>query len=156
MKSHLLSTESSVLTKNHRDATLVLMAPVPSDEYLERFRMALRMEIKAEMGRQSLTPHALATLVGENPQYVNQRILTVNKKTGRFVAINVSDLAKFAGALELDPAELVQKARSAVDESEGGSSVTPIKPKGPKRPPAAELQVEAALDRDGKPKMGEE
>lgn len=92
------------------------MPPVPSEEFLERFRAALRLEIRAEMGRQSLSANALATRSGESAQYVNMRILSGNRKTGRFVDITVSDLAKFAGALEIDPVVLVQRATATAGD----------------------------------------
>lgn len=92
------------------------MPPLPSPEYLECFREALRMEIKAEMGRRSLSAHALAVLIGENPQYVNMRLLTGNKKTGRFVDLTVYDLAKICGALDVDMATVMLHARELAEE----------------------------------------
>lgn len=110
------------------------MAPVPSPGYLDRFRAALISEIKAEMGRRDLTNAALAALIGESKQYVGSRLGAGNPHTGRRVEVNVPDLYVIAGALDLDPRVLLDRAQAAANDDEGGGSVTTIKPK---RPPAA-------------------
>lgn len=89
---------------------LLSMAPVPSPGYLERFRSALISEIKAEMGRRDLTNSGLASLIGESKQYVGSRLGSGNPHTKKRVEINVSDLYVIAGALELDPRDLLARA----------------------------------------------
>lgn len=87
------------------------MTPAPSGEYLAHFSEALVLEIKAEMGRRDLSARGLATLIGVNPQYVTSRMFGGNPRTGKRVEITVADLETIAGALELDPMELMQRAR---------------------------------------------
>jgi transcriptional regulator with XRE-family HTH domain len=137
------------------------MTPVPSADYLERFRRALRLEIKAEMGRQSLSPHALAQRLGGNPQYVNQRILTPSKKTGRFVDISVSDLTAIAGALDVDPADLMRSAVEAAtsddDAAESTAANLPTLADKRRERTYPGVMLEAAReDEKRKPRMGED
>jgi hypothetical protein len=89
------------------------MTPAPDQDYLERLADALVMEIKAEMGRRSLSARGLATLIGENPQYVTSRIGAGNPRTGKRVPITISDLAVIAGALDKDALEMLAQARAA-------------------------------------------
>lgn len=86
------------------------MTPVPSSDHLERVSAALVSEIKAEMGRRDLTARKLAALIGENHQYVTTRIGAGNPRTGKRVEINVADLSMIAGALDLDPRDLLARA----------------------------------------------
>jgi transcriptional regulator with XRE-family HTH domain len=94
------------------------MTPAPSDEYLERFSAALVLEIKAEMGRRDLSARGLATLIGVNPQYVTSRIAGGNPRTGKRVEITVPDLKRIAGALDLDPIDLMTRARDAASSGD--------------------------------------
>jgi hypothetical protein len=87
------------------------MTPAPDHDFLERLAEALVMEIKAEMGRRSLSARGLAALIGENPQYVTSRIGAGNPRTGKRVPITISDLAVIAGALDQDPLEMLSRAR---------------------------------------------
>lgn len=111
-----MSSASFNLTRNHPCVSLVGMPPVPSSEYLARFSAALVSEIKAEMGRRDLSQSALARLIGQNKQYVTTRLGAGNPRTGRRVEVNVPDLFAIAGALDLDPTELVGRAREVVGE----------------------------------------
>lgn len=86
------------------------MTPVPNSDYLARVSAALVSEIKAEMGRRDLSARGLAALIGENPQYVTTRIGAGNPRTGKRVEINVADLSLIAGALDLDPRDLLTRA----------------------------------------------
>jgi hypothetical protein len=104
---------SSLLTKNHSGVTLLRMVPTPTPDYLARFSAALVSEIKAEMGRRDLSFRGLAMLLGENPQYVTSRLAGGNPRTGKRVEINVADLYAMASAMDLDPGELLDRAREA-------------------------------------------
>lgn len=92
------------------------MTPVPDREYLRRVSAALVSEIKAEMGRRDLSARGLAALMGENPQYVTSRIGAGNPRTGKRVEINVADLSVIAGALDLDPRDLLNRAMWRADQ----------------------------------------
>ena len=129
------------------------MTPVPGNEYLERFRHALRLEVKAEMGRRDLTAHALAQLIGVNPQYINMRILSPNKKTGRFVDINVSDLFAIAGALDLDAGDLIDAATAAIGDDSHPANPPSLADKRRQRR-VAQVQTKAARE-DHQPRPGE-
>ncbi|MSZ77929.1 MAG: hypothetical protein F2667_12545 [Actinobacteria bacterium] len=85
-------------------------------------------EIKAEMGRRSLSARGLASLLGENPQYVTSRIGAGNPRTKRRVEINVADLFAIAGALDLDPSDLMNAARAAASDELAGRRERHAKP----------------------------
>ncbi|UUE19357.1 hypothetical protein [Microbacterium sp. J1-1] len=81
-------------------------------ELAERFADALVSEIKAEMGRQSLSSRALGRLIGKSSQYMSDRLDGGNVKTGRRVLLNIWDLAAIAGALNLTEVELISRAEA--------------------------------------------
>ncbi|MDR2294728.1 MAG: hypothetical protein LBE05_05940 [Microbacterium sp.] len=81
-------------------------------EFAERFSDALVSEIKAEMGRQSLSSRALGRLIGKSSQYMSDRLDGGNVKTGRRVILNVWDISSIAKALGLSEVELVARAES--------------------------------------------
>lgn len=79
-------------------------------EFAERFADAMVTEIKAEMGRQSLSSRALGRMIGKSSQYMSDRLDGGNTKTGRRVVLNMWDLAAIAGALNLTEIELIRRA----------------------------------------------
>lgn len=82
-------------------------------EFAERFSNALVTEIKAEMGRQSLSSRALGRLIGKSSQYMSDRLDGGNVKTGRRVILNVWDISAIANALGLTEVELIRRAELA-------------------------------------------
>lgn len=92
------------------------MTAIPTREYLERFAEALVSEIKAEMGRRDLSYRGLATLLGENPQYVTSRLGGGNPRTKKRVDISVSDLVVIASAFNLDADDLLGRAFAVAGE----------------------------------------
>jgi hypothetical protein len=104
-------------------------------------------EIKAEMGRRDLKMSDLAELIGESKQYVGSRIGSGNPRTGKLVEINVADLYAIAGAMDLDPLDLFDRARQAA----AGELAAKRRPST-----APAIQTRAARRRQGKPKMGDE
>jgi hypothetical protein len=91
------------------------MTTPPSDDYLAGFSEALVSEVKAEMGRRSLSSRALGRLLGRSSQYMSDRLDGGNSKTGRRVTLTVKDLAAIAEVFDLHPAELIRRAKAAVD-----------------------------------------
>ncbi|GAA1779062.1 hypothetical protein GCM10009795_026440 [Nocardioides hankookensis] len=91
------------------------MAMPLSPDALARFSEALVSEIKAEMGRRDLSSRALGRLVGRSSQYMSDRLDGGNSRTGRRVTLTVTDLAAIAAVFDLHPAELVRRAKAAVD-----------------------------------------
>lgn len=81
-------------------------------EFAERFSDALVSEIKAEMGRQSLSSRALGRLIGKSSQYMSDRLDGGNVKTGRRVILNVWDISAIGKALGLSEIELVTRAEN--------------------------------------------
>lgn len=90
------------------------MMAVSETEFAERFADALVSEIKAEMGRQSLSSRALGRLIGKSSQYMSDRLDGGNVKTGRRVVLNIWDLAAIAHALGLTEVELIKRAEAVV------------------------------------------
>jgi len=89
------------------------MTDVSELELAELFADALVSEIKAEMGRQSLSSRALGRLIGKSSQYMSDRLDGGNVKTGRRVVLNIWDLAAIAGALGLTEVDLIERAQAA-------------------------------------------
>lgn len=111
MEIHALSTFSGVLYKIH--AVRHHEGMTNTDEgFPERFSDALVSEIKAEMGRQSLSSRGLGRLIGKSSQYMSDRLDGGNTKTGKRVVMNVWDLAAIAAALGLTESELVNRAEA--------------------------------------------
>lgn len=81
-------------------------------ELAELFADALVSEIKAEMGRQSLSSRGLGRLIGKSSQYMSDRLDGGNTKTGRRVVLNIWDLAAIAGALGLTEVQLIERAQA--------------------------------------------
>lgn len=123
MTNHPVSSSSRILTKNHTVCHPEVMTPAPSGDFLSRLADALVSEIKSEMGRRDLSARGLASLIGENPQYVTSRIGSGNPRTGKRVPITVSDLAVIAGAMDLDALELLASARSAAQDADRSNVV---------------------------------
>lgn len=94
------------------------MSPLPGNEYLSRLSEALVSEIKSEMGRRDLSARGLAAIIGENPQYVTSRIGAGNPRTGKRVELTVADLATIAGAFDMEPIDLYNRAAAAVAAGE--------------------------------------
>ena len=109
MDIHALSTLPGILRQIHATAMIVRMTET---EYAERFSDALVSEIKAEMGRQSLSSRALGRLIGKSSQYMSDRLDGGNVKTGRRVILNVWDISSIAKALGLSEVELIQRAEA--------------------------------------------
>lgn len=109
MELHAVSTLPCILSKIHAS---VMMVPMTETEFAERFSDALVSEIKAEMGRQSLSSRALGRLIGKSSQYMSDRLDGGNVKTGRRVILNVWDISSIAKALGLSEVELVSRAES--------------------------------------------
>lgn len=96
-------------------ATLSGMKPL-SDDYLRRFSEAVVQEIWNEMGRQRITSlRELARRAGMTHTAINVR-MNGDSRTGKQVTINVRDLAAIGNALSVGPAELVGRAKVAVDD----------------------------------------
>lgn len=93
----------------HADAMIIDMTEI---EFAERFSDALVSEIKAEMGRQSLSSRALGRLIGKSSQYMSDRLDGGNTKTGRRVILNVWDISSIAKALGLSEVDLVTRAEA--------------------------------------------
>jgi hypothetical protein len=95
------------------------MAPKASsplnDERPYRLSDAFVSEIKAEMGRQDITPGALARMIGVNKQYVSSRLTTGNPHTGKRVLLSLPDVIKVAEVLNLDLRELLDRAEAAAE-----------------------------------------
>lgn len=87
-----------------------MMASMTETEFAERFSDALVSEIKAEMGRQSLSSRGLGRLIGKSSQYMSDRLDGGNTKTGRRVILNVWDISSIAKALGISEIELIQRA----------------------------------------------
>ena len=87
-------------------------------EYLQRFSDALVSEIKAEMGRRDLSSRALGRLIDRPSSYMSDRLDGGSPKTGKRVILHVKDLALIAHALDQDPAELLARARAAVERED--------------------------------------
>jgi hypothetical protein len=81
-------------------------------EFAEIFAAALVSEIKAEMGRQSLSSRGLGRLIGKSSQYMSDRLDGGNVKTGRRVVLNVWDISAIAKALGLTEVELITRAEN--------------------------------------------
>lgn len=107
MEIHAVSTLPSNLCDIHADGRMIVMSEV---EFAERFADAMVTEIKAEMGRQSLSSRALGRMIGKSSQYMSDRLDGGNTKTGRRVVLNMWDLAAIAGALNLTEIELIRRA----------------------------------------------
>ncbi|MFW6776116.1 helix-turn-helix domain-containing protein [Nocardioides sp. CPCC 205120] len=101
-----------------------------------RFSDALVSEIKAEAGRRDLSSRALGRLIGKSSAYMSDRLDGGSSKTGKRVTLTVRDLAAICSALEVDPADLVRRAREAAD---AGTVVA-----FPKRTPVPESTSAAA------------
>ena len=87
-----------------------MITSMSENEFAERFSDALVSEIKAEMGRQSLSSRALGRLISKSSQYMSDRLDGGNVKTGRRVVLNVWDISAIAKALGLSEVELVARA----------------------------------------------
>lgn len=87
-------------------------------EYAEAFAAALLSEIKAEMGRQSLSSRALGRLIGKSSQYMSDRLDGGNVKTGRRVMLNVWDISTISKALGLTEVELITRAENVARRPE--------------------------------------
>ena len=81
-------------------------------EYAEIFAAALVSEVKAEMGRQSLSSRGLGRLIGKSSQYMSDRLDGGNVKTGRRVMLNIWDISAIAKALGLTEVELITRAEN--------------------------------------------
>jgi hypothetical protein len=99
-----------------------MTAPLSAD-YLAGFSDSLVSEIKAEMGRRDLSSRALGRLLDRSSQYMSDRLDGGNSKTGRRVTLTVKDLAAIAAVFDLHPAELIRRAKLAVDSAAGGQVV---------------------------------
>lgn len=110
-------------------------------ELAERFADALVTEIKAEMGRQSLSSRALGRLIGKSSQYMSDRLDGGNVKTGRRVMLNIWDLAAIAGALKLTEVELISRAEAVAS----GKVITGRFGVGSSREDLAEVAFESDL-----------
>jgi hypothetical protein len=93
-----------------------------TDDFPGRFCEELVRQIKGAMGLQGVpSSRALGRMTGHTSAYISDRLDGGSSKTGRRVPINARDLAEFAMALGVDPAELVAAAHAAaIDQSEGG------------------------------------
>jgi hypothetical protein len=87
-----------------------MMGFMTETEFAERFSDALVSEIKAEMGRQSLSSRGLGRLIGKSSQYMSDRLDGGNVKTRRRVILNVWDISAIANALGISEIELIQRA----------------------------------------------
>ncbi|MDR6142077.1 hypothetical protein QE375_001631 [Microbacterium foliorum] len=110
-------------------------------ELAERFADALVSEIKAEMGRQSLSSRAVGRLIGKSSQYMSDRLDGGNVKTGRRVLLNIWDLAAIAGALNLTEVELISRAEAVAS----GKVITGRFGVGSSREDLGEVAFESAL-----------
>ena len=81
-----------------------------SEDIAERFSDALVSEIKAEMGRQSLSSRALGRMIGKSSQYMSDRLDGGNSKTGKRVLLNVWDMAAISRALGCTEVDLLERA----------------------------------------------
>lgn len=81
-------------------------------ERADLFSEAVVSEIKAEMGRQSLSSRGVGRLIGKSSQYMSDRLDGGNVKTGRRVLLNVWDISAIAEALGLSERELVSRAEA--------------------------------------------
>jgi hypothetical protein len=97
------------------------MMGVSELELAELFADALVTEIKAEMGRQSLSSRALGRLINKSSQYMSDRLDGGNVKTGRRVVLNIWDLAAISGALGMSEVQLIERAQAAAS----GGNVIP-------------------------------
>lgn len=107
MEIHAVSTLPCILCDIHATAMIIDMSET---EFAERFSDALVSEVKAEMGRQSLSSRALGRLIGRSSQYMSDRLDGGNTKTGRRVILNVWDISAISGALGISEVELIQRA----------------------------------------------
>lgn len=89
-----------------------MMGTMTETEFAELFSDALVSEIKAEMGRQSLSSRGLGRLIGKSSQYMSDRLDGGNVKTGRRVILNVWDISAIAKALGISGVELITRAEN--------------------------------------------
>ncbi len=87
------------------------------NDFADRFAEALVSEIKAEMGRRSLSSRALGRLIGKSSQYMSDRLDGGNSKTGRRVVLSVWDVSAISHALDLGEITLVERAEAAASGS---------------------------------------
>lgn len=90
-----------------------------SQAYLDRFADALVREIKAEAARRGFgSSRKLGEAIGKSSQYMSDRLDGGSSKTGKRVAINVSDLSRICAVLGVDAPTLVSRAEEAAGPSE--------------------------------------
>lgn len=122
--------------------------PAQDDPTLDAFAQALVSEIKAEMGRRDLSSRGLAAKLGENPQYVTSRLGAGNPRTGKRVAITVTDMYAIARVLGLDPVVLMRTALEAAEKAPSADVARPQFGAGRKRDEMMQVQDEAAWDEE--------
>jgi hypothetical protein len=110
----------------------------PSPEFLERFSAALVEEIKALRSRRGIpSSRQLGELLGEDPQWVSNRLDGGNPRTGKRVAMTTTDIVRIAGVLNTSVTDLMDAALAAAmaattgptevfprPENEGGEAET--------------------------------
>jgi len=90
----------------------------PSPDYLKRFADALVDEIKALRSRRGIpSSRALGELLGEDPQWVSNRLDGGNPRTGERVSIGVSELVRIADVLGTSAQWLIEAADKAARTS---------------------------------------
>lgn len=74
------------------------------------------------MGRRDMSSRALARAIDANAQYVSSRLDGGNPRTGERVVLNVRDLFAIAIALNVDAADLIQRAEAYARETSNAAS----------------------------------
>lgn len=87
-------------------------------------------EVRAELGRRSMSARDLAEATGLTHTYINARLTKRNPKTGLLTPLNMRDLSDFGGALDLHPSEFVLRGVAALEAS-GASKVIDIRDRKP-------------------------
>lgn len=85
------------------------------EDYGQRLAAALVIEVKAAMVRAGISSsRALGRAIGQNSQYISNRLDGGNPRTGERVPLNVRDLADIGEVLGLPPHILVSRAEDAL------------------------------------------
>lgn len=99
------------------------------DDYGRRLSEQLVIEVKAAMARAGISSsRALGRAIGQNSQYMSNRLDGGNPRTGERVPLNVHDLADIGQALGLEPHVLIERAERELERTDRSLKVTYVRP----------------------------
>lgn len=85
------------------------------DDYGQQLAEQLVIEVKAAMVRAGIqSSRALGRAIGQNSQYMSNRLDGGNPRTGERVPLNVRDIAEIGEAVGVEPHVLVERAERAL------------------------------------------